>query len=424
MRIASLLLLAACSGAGKVAPEPTEPSTAPAPDAAPMMDRAAFNQLAVELALPVFQKDDGSVVVYRSTLPFDGDVHAAVAQIEAAFTERGSVGGRRALLRRELRQGRVTLVESDLTGLPAAERTMVGHLLDAAAKVERLYQLQRGVADMALPDDPESRAVFFRNQGPWCESPVVGTEADCHASSAPLPRAVALYEGETDQSDAFCESLPADVRQPFMVGVKRGEEWVAEPYTEHWADEMGAVAADLRAAAAAAPEGEEALAAYLTAAAHAFEDNDWFAADAAWAEMNQRNSKWYVRIGPDEVYYDPCAEHAGFHATVALVDPDGLQYQDLLDPIKQEMEAELARLAGPPYQAREVGFEMPNGLAPLDPAHIPDIFQSERPMAVFMTQKAWPKMAELLDEPLFDPEVGEGFSCMNCHATAEGAAPH
>ena len=74
--------------------------------------------------------------------------------------------------------------------------------------------------------------------------------------------------------------------------------------------------------------------------------------------------------------------------------------------------------------AREVGFEMPNGLAPLDPAHIPDIFQSERPMAVFMTQKAWPKMAELLDEPLFDPEVGEGFSCMNCHATAEGVAPH
>ena len=74
--------------------------------------------------------------------------------------------------------------------------------------------------------------------------------------------------------------------------------------------------------------------------------------------------------------------------------------------------------------ARAVGFGMPNGLAPLDPAHIPEIFQSERPMAVFMTQKAWPKMAELLDEPLFDAASGDGFSCMNCHATADGADPH
>lgn len=72
--------------------------------------------------------------------------------------------------------------------------------------------------------------------------------------------------------------------------------------------------------------------------------------------------------------------------------------------------------------AHEVGFRMPNGLAPLDPAHIPEIFQSQHPGAIFMTQRVWPRMAELLGEPLFNPETHEGFSCMNCHANAAATA--
>lgn len=71
--------------------------------------------------------------------------------------------------------------------------------------------------------------------------------------------------------------------------------------------------------------------------------------------------------------------------------------------------------------AREVNFEMPNGVAPLDPAQIPGMFQSDQPMAQFMTQRVWPRMAELLQEPPYNPETHEGFSCLHCHATAEGA---
>ena len=70
--------------------------------------------------------------------------------------------------------------------------------------------------------------------------------------------------------------------------------------------------------------------------------------------------------------------------------------------------------------AREVGFHMPNGVAPLDPSRLGAIFASEQPMAQFMTQRVWPRMAELLGEPPFDPATGAGFSCFNCHATAEG----
>ena len=65
---------------------------------------------------------------------------------------------------------------------------------------------------------------------------------------------------------------------------------------------------------------------------------------------------------------------------------------------------------------KEVGFEMPNGVAPLDPAQIGAIFQSDKPMAQLMTQRVWPRMAELLQKPQFNPETGEGFSCFHCHA--------
>ena len=70
--------------------------------------------------------------------------------------------------------------------------------------------------------------------------------------------------------------------------------------------------------------------------------------------------------------------------------------------------------------AQEVGFEMPNGLAPLDPSQIGAMFQSDQPMAQFMTQRVWPRMAELLQEEPFNPETGQGFSCLNCHATQGG----
>ncbi len=73
---------------------------------------------------------------------------------------------------------------------------------------------------------------------------------------------------------------------------------------------------------------------------------------------------------------------------------------------------------GPTMQ--DVDFAMPNGIAPLDPTQIGAMFQSEQPMAQFMTQRVWPRMAELLQEPPYDPETHEGFACMNCHGTAEG----
>ena len=69
--------------------------------------------------------------------------------------------------------------------------------------------------------------------------------------------------------------------------------------------------------------------------------------------------------------------------------------------------------------AQEVSFRMPNGLAPLHGADIPAMFGSQDPMHVFMTQRVWPRMGQLLGEELYNPETHQGFACMNCHANAD-----
>ncbi|MCP4916161.1 MAG: hypothetical protein GY913_04495 [Proteobacteria bacterium] len=261
----------------------------------------------------------------------------------------------------ELAQGRVTPVVTDLSAFTAEEQAMVAHLQVAAQAIERLYLKQRGAFGMQPPDQV-SQQLFDRNQGPWCDSTATADDPACSAVDGAPPYIVGIYP-ESLQSDGFCvdlEARNADVMDPFHVARLEGDELVAVPYTEAWPQDMAA-AADALNAAADALEGtdETALQAYLRAAAKAFGDNDWFAADAAWAEMNQRNSAWYLRVGPDETYWEPCSRHAGFHMVLARVNSDGLVWQDALSPVKQDMEAAIAELAGPQYAERTVGFELP-----------------------------------------------------------------
>jgi len=105
---------------------------------------------------------------------------------------------------------------------------------------------------------------------------------------------------------------------------------------------------------------ESALEKYLLAAANGFETNNWEAADEAWAAMNGTNSKWYLRVAPDEVYWDLCQEKAGFHVSFALIDPASLELQKKLVAIRDEMESSLAGLIGMPYKERKVSFQMPD----------------------------------------------------------------
>jgi hypothetical protein len=350
------------------------------------LTRLRFNQLAVRLDLPLFweadRDQDGVVdpdeVRALRFYPTAGDwvrEGAFTPAFEAAYQAMVQAGAapppddpRLRLVVEELENSAPTLVANDLRGLPADHHAFVEHMLRATATIDALYALQVGMTAMAarVPAEPESRSLFRRNWGPSCLSPRTEQEPACSAIPGAPRQPVDAYPAELQATDGFCAALEARpdsaaLLTPFtVVRGDAGGALRAVPITEAYAAQMQEVAAELRAAAdALADPAEEALRAYLRAAAQSFTTNDWNPADEAWAAMNTRNSRWYLRVGPDEVYWDPCSQKAGFHLTLALVNRDSLAWQDRLTPLQQDLEAALAGLVTS-YQARQVAFHMPD----------------------------------------------------------------
>jgi hypothetical protein len=285
---------------------------------------------------------------------------------------------RQQAVRAELSQGRPTLV---LTTLAAPRDVqLAGHLEKVARIVERLYAKQGGVfgLDAGIPAvDTMSRALFFRNQGPFCEAPKTENDPACSAVTPQPKRVSGMYPQSIQSDPGFCAVLEkrADADALFnqfsVVRHKPGgrakgdpatDDLVAVPYHVAYAEDMKAASAELRAAASvlAGDPSEAAFKAYLEAAAQAFLDDDWFKADVAWKAMTATNSRWYLRVGPDEVYAEPCSRKANFHLTFARINQESLEWQRRLEPVKDDMEAAIASLAGPPYAPREVGFALPD----------------------------------------------------------------
>lgn len=358
--------------------------------------RLNFNRIAAELALPIFWSQDTNkngvvepdeVSVYwgidsrgrdewvsnNAFTPEFTKSYEAIAKRDAngpdyPATMDAKEKARRTAVLKELAQGRQTLVETDLSKSEANEKELVKHILKAAETIEIIFAKQMGAFDLKgkVPaDDPASRMAFFRNQGPKCEAPDTQNDAACNAITDALPKKLSgLYpQAQLLADDKFCESLSKKDKKladPFQVvtGDEKGLKAVA--YTEAYGPEMKIVADELTKAAATLDSKEEAFKTYLTAAAKAFGDNNWFAADEAWAKMGVNNSKWYLRIGPDEVYAEPCSNKALFHVSFGLINQDSKKWQSKLDPLKSAMETAIADLAGAPYKARSVTFKLPD----------------------------------------------------------------
>jgi hypothetical protein len=356
--------------------------------------RFDFNRLAQERFLPLFWRADANanrtldpdelVVLWGPhgakradyvgpggfTPAFDEAYRAISTKAVAPAGLAPDEARRRELVRLELSQGAPTLVETDLSARSDEDRAIAGHLLDAATSIERLFALQRGTSALEAKvsqGDPASRAMFHRNQGPWCEAPKTQQDPSCSALPGPAPRRVSgLYPAALQEDPKFCERLSrepnaAALSDHFSVVVAGDGGFVAVPYPQAWKDEMESVAVALDAAAQAVTSPDEAaLKAALTASATAFRTNDWEPANAAWVAMGANNSKWYFRVAPDEVYSDPCGWKAGFALQLARINPESLEWQQRLEPVKGELERALATLAGPPYRARAVHFKLPD----------------------------------------------------------------
>jgi hypothetical protein len=376
-------------GAGPVGPVDVTP-----PPSYDQIARLDFNRRAAELALPLFWRTDadkdgaldpdelatlwGWDGPAYETLVANGSFTPAFATLYGTMLKPASMSGlddvekrRRTLVLEELAQGRPTLVETDLTGASAEDRAIVDHVARAAVIVERIFARQSGVLgyqSAVAAADPASRMMFFRNQGPFCEAPRTEGEVACTALPSRPPGISGLYPEALQKDPKFCDAIAkapnaAELMGHFSVvvpGATAGT-WAARPYHQAYREDTQAVAAELEAAAAAIKSAEEQpFAAYLRAAAKAFTTDDWESADQAWLDMGNKGSKWYLRIGPDEVYHDPCALKAGFHVSFARINPDSMAWRAKLEPVKADMEGALAKLAGAPYKARKVNFKLPD----------------------------------------------------------------
>ena len=355
--------------------------------------RSDFNRRAAQRFLPLFWRDDGNHdgAIQPAELAVlwgygdaqvghwvDGQQHftqqfaqayQSMLQPDVPAAE-PTEQQRRQLVVEELAQGRTTLVETHLAKDTPAEVNMVKHLLDAAKYIERLYARQKGVfglEEKISSDDAASRMLLYRNQSPFCEAPKTENNPACSALPAKPAHVVGLYPAELQSDPKFCEALAKapnakQLMDHFSIVVKGDQPgaYTTQAYNEAYKGDMDAVAKELEAAAGGFADEEPALKAYLLTAAQAFRNNDWEPANRAWVAMSAQNSKWYVRVAPDEVYYEPCALKAGFALQLARINPDSIAWREKLDPLKSEMEHTLAAMAGAPYKARDVQFKLPD----------------------------------------------------------------
>jgi hypothetical protein len=358
--------------------------------------RPEFNQLAAELFIPLFWlKDEGNDGVLRpselvvlwgmgkttrdewvSTQEFTPRFVESYEQIVALHAKGPSdqrlkpeEAKRRAAVRAELGQARPMAVVSSFRGAPEEERAVVAHIMAASSSIERIYAKQNGwdgLRSLVPIDDRASQMLLYRNQSPWCSAAKTEADPDCNGLESRPKRLSGLYPPKLQEDPKFCDKLAKEkdgekLLNQFVVVREKDDALVAVPYSDEYASDMARVSEELRAAADAIKSpAESAFKDYLAAAAQAFLDNGWERADEAWAHMNATNSRYYLRIGPDEVYWEPCQRKAGFHVSFARINQGSLAWQRKLEPVKNDMEQALARLAGEPYKARQVAFHLPD----------------------------------------------------------------
>ena len=390
LALASVLALGAC---GRPADPHAPPPGKTPPPALDQLDREELNFRAQERFLPLFWRADDNhdkkldpselavlwgpqkarradyVDEHGFTDAFYAAYRALLVPVDDGARE-PKEKERRELVRKELRGGKPTLVETDLGAEPAEDRAVAQHVFAAAVTLEQIYAQQRGTdryAAQVPTDDAASRAMFHRNQGPWCETPQLEKVPSCSALPARPPKRSGLYPLDIQADPKFCDMLAAQANGKLLMdhfsAVQHGAGggFGAQPYTQAYPNEMAAIAKELDAAAAAiSSPGEAPLKAYLGAAATAFRTNDWEPANVAWQKMGGSSSRWYLLVAPDEVYYEPCAWKAGFAVSFARINPESKSWRDKLEPVKAEMERALAQLAGPPYKARDVQFKLPD----------------------------------------------------------------
>lgn len=345
----------------------------------PAISLVNFNRIVQQIGVPLFwQSDDKNPSVIDPdeivVLGNDSDMSVWIKDgrltpaFESVYKKVIEIR-RREIVREELDQGLPTLVFTDLSKASSKDKGFVRQMLKIGEMIDALHMKQRGsyqYLERIKSMDPESRALFIRNQGPWCFAPRTEKDPFCNALPDFRKQIWDTYPPEDQQEKDFCLQLSTqpnskELLDPFTVVRKDKDKFVAVPITKVYEKEMKAISRELKAAVRFLDSKEEAaLVAYLEATSKAFKSGNWEEADEAWTKMNATNSKWYLRIAPDEVYWDLCQQKAGFHMSFALIDKSSIELQSRLVPLRDEMEKLLESISENTYKARSVSFAMPD----------------------------------------------------------------
>ena len=218
-------------------------------------------------------------------------------------------------------------LEADLAALSEGDRTALGHLVEAARRIDELFRRQvwQGNPEFASKvaalggDDARAAQDYYRIMyGPWDRlhefEPFIGNQEH--------PAGAGFYPEDMtkEELDRWIAEHPAEAAALtcLVTVVRRGDIGpVAIPYSQAYRDLLEPAAEELRAAAEAT--GNASLKQFLHLRADAFLSDDYYESDLAWMDLD---SPLEVVIGPYETYEDGLYGYkASFEAFLCVVQP-------------------------------------------------------------------------------------------------------
>ncbi|HSL18452.1 MAG TPA: peptidase [Methylomirabilota bacterium] len=219
-------------------------------------------------------------------------------------------------------------VAADISHLSAGDREALRHLAVAAEAVGEIFAVQAWAGNPAFaprvaalegPGAEAARDYYRIMVGPW-------DRIDNHVpfiGEGPHPPGAGYYPEDmtAEEFNSWLEAHPED-REAFTslhTLIRRdGDRLVAVPYSEAFAEPLERAAQAMRAAAAATDNAS--LKRFLDLRADAFLNDDYYASDMAWMDLD---SAIEVVIGPYETYEDSLFGYkAAFECFLCVAQPE------------------------------------------------------------------------------------------------------
>jgi len=231
-------------------------------------------------------------------------------------------------------------IRADVSTLPESERRALAKLVDAARLMDSLFLRQVWAGNDAMLQELSREAItrsrataafqadttharlhyFLINKGPWSR---LDHNRAFVAGAPPKPEGANFYPAGATKAEVqrWLDSLSGDQKARatgFFTTIRRTASGglAAVPYSVEYQGELARAAALLREAADLTTQ--PTLKRFLTTRAEAFLNDDYYASDVAWMELD---ASIEPTIGPYEVYEDEWFNFkAAFEAFITIRD--------------------------------------------------------------------------------------------------------